>query len=108
VQSGGTVLLQWSSTAATSCTASSTPQSGFNGTVATSGQQMSSALTQSTTFTLTCTGAGGTSTPQSVTVTITAKGSGGGVMSPALLALLASLALVRGARAACKRQTADM
>ena len=103
VQSGGTVLLQWSSTAATSCTASSTPQSGFSGTVATSGQQMSSALTQSTTFTLTCTGAGGESTPQSITVTIT-KGGGGGGMSPALLALLASLALVRGMRAARRRQ----
>jgi hypothetical protein len=100
VQSGGAVLLEWNSNEATSCTASSTPQSGFSGTVATSGQQMSSALTQSTTFTLTCTGAGGASTPQSVTVTITTKGSGGGVMSPVFLALLASLALVRGARGA--------
>ncbi|HUN74178.1 MAG TPA: hypothetical protein VMU40_06650 [Steroidobacteraceae bacterium] len=94
VQSGGAVLLQWSSTAATSCTASSSPRAGFSGTVATSGEQMSSELTQSTTFTLTCAGAGGSSSPQSLTVSITKRG-GGGLMSPALLALLASLALAR-------------
>jgi len=94
VQSGGTVTLQWSSENATSCTGSSSPQSGFSGTLPTSGTLTSSALTVSTTFTLTCTGIGGASTPQSIAVTIT-KGGGGGAISPALLALLASLAVAR-------------
>jgi hypothetical protein len=100
VHSGGSVLLQWSSTAATSCTASSSPQSGFSGTVATSGQQMSAALTESTTFTLTCTGAGGTSQPKSVTITVTLAKSGGGAATPALLVILAALVALRGWRQA--------
>jgi hypothetical protein len=98
VQSGGTVLLQWSSDDATSCTASSSPASGFSGTVATSGQKTSSALTESTTFTLTCTGAGGTSDPKSITVTVTPGKSGGGAVSPLLLAILAGFALARARR----------
>ena len=99
VQSGGTVYLQWSSQNATSCTAGSSPSAGWNGTVATMGSVTSSALTESTTFTLTCTGPGGTSAPKSLTVTVTpgSKG-GGGAVSPDLLVMLAGLALARARR----------
>jgi len=64
--SGQSTTLTWSSTNATSCTASN----GWTGTKATSGTQTLSP-TANTTYTLTCTGAGGTTT-QSATVTVTA------------------------------------
>ena len=97
VASGNSVDLIWSSTNATSCTASG----GWSGNEPTSGTATSSPLTVSTTFTLTCTGPGGNSA-QSVTVTVTAAsggGGGGGAADPALLAALgAALA------AACRRR----
>ncbi len=65
VQSGGTTQLSWTSTNATSCTASG----GWSGSRATSGAATSSALTTTTTFTLTCTGPGGTGS-DSKTVTV--------------------------------------
>lgn len=93
VTSGGTVDLIWSSQNATSC--SGTPSSGgWGGTLATHGTVTSGALTSSTTFTLTCTGAGGT-TSQSVNVTIappSKSGGGGGIDAGLLAALLALLA----------------
>ncbi len=58
--------MTWSSTNATSCTASG----GWSGSEATIGSTTTSALTATTKFTLTCTGTGGTAT-QSVTVTVT-------------------------------------
>lgn len=67
VASGGTSTLTWSSTSATSCTASG----GWSGGKSTSGTQVSPTLTQTTTFVLACTGAGGTGTG-SATVTVTA------------------------------------
>ena len=67
VAMGGSALLSWSSTDATSCTASG----GWTGNVGTSGSQSTGPLTASTTYTLTCTGAGGSSAPQSATVTVT-------------------------------------
>ena len=66
VAQGGTSTLSWSTTNASTCTASG----GWSGTKAISGSQTTSALSQSTTFTLACTGAGGTTT-RSVSVTVT-------------------------------------
>src|SRR3989344_1673677 len=66
ITSGGSSTLTWSSTDATSCTASG----GWTGTQVTSGTQSVSPTTN-TTYTLACTGTGGTAT-QSATVTVTA------------------------------------
>jgi hypothetical protein len=66
VASGGTSTLTWSSTNATSCTASA----GWSGTKATSGSTTTGALTATTSYTLTCSGAGGT-TPAAATATVT-------------------------------------
>ena len=63
VSQGATTTLKWSSTQATSCIASG----AWSGTLATSGAQTTGAIAAATTFTLSCTGAGGT-TVQSVTV----------------------------------------
>jgi hypothetical protein len=71
VASGGSTQLTWSSTNATSCTASG----GWSGTKATSGNQTISGLTANTTFTLQCTGTGGNATANA-NVTISAGGSG--------------------------------
>jgi hypothetical protein len=65
VANGGNTTLTWSTTAATSCTAAQ----GWSGTKATSGTEQVGPLTADTTFQLTCTGTGG-STTQSVTVTL--------------------------------------
>jgi hypothetical protein len=67
VASGSSSILSWSSSNATSCTASG----GWTGAKTTSGSQSTALLTTTTTFTLACTGAGGT-TSRSVTVTVTA------------------------------------
>jgi hypothetical protein len=61
----GSTTLSWSSTNATSCTASG----GWTGTKATSGSETRSSLTANATFTLACTGAGGSVT-QSASVTV--------------------------------------
>ena len=66
IASGASSTLTWSSTNATSCTASG----GWTGTKTVSGTQSTGALTANTTYSLTCTGAGGTSTAASATVTI--------------------------------------
>jgi len=55
VDSGNATTLNWSATDADSCTASG----GWSGARAITGSQTSGALTGSTTFTLTCSGAGG-------------------------------------------------
>jgi len=65
VNSGGTSTLTWSSTNATTCTASG----GWSGSTPTSGSQSTGALTSTTGFSLSCSGAGG-STSQSETVTV--------------------------------------
>jgi hypothetical protein len=76
VQTGQSVLLTWASTAATSCAATGgTGSDGWNGTtVASIGTKTVGPLnTQGTyTYTLTCSGPGGTSPPMSVTVDVTA------------------------------------
>jgi hypothetical protein len=88
VTSGNTVTLTWSSQNATSCTASG----AWSGTQATSGSVASAALVASSTFTLTCTGTGG-STAQSVTVGITAPSSSGGGLFDWLTAIVLAAAL---------------
>jgi hypothetical protein len=67
VASGSPVALSWSSTNASSCTASG----GWSGTLATSGTQSSGALLQNTSFSLTCNGPGGNSNVATVPVTVT-------------------------------------
>ena len=67
VASGATSKLSWSSTNATSCTASG----GWSGSEPISGSMTTAALTATTKYTLTCTGAGGTAS-QSATVTVSA------------------------------------
>jgi chitodextrinase len=67
VTSGGSTALTWSSTNASSCTASG----AWSGTKATSGNQTFTNLTANQTYTLQCTGTGGSAT-QSATVTVTA------------------------------------
>ncbi|MEQ1802478.1 MAG: thrombospondin type 3 repeat-containing protein [Gammaproteobacteria bacterium] len=71
VASGAASTLTWSSTNATSCTASG----GWSGAKSTSGSQSTGNLTATTTYTLTCTGVGG-SASQSVTVVVDG-GTGG-------------------------------
>jgi hypothetical protein len=93
VTSGSSVDVIWSTQNATQCTASG----GWSGTEPLSGTVTSSALTANTTFTLTCTGPGG-SQKESVSVTVTAAsggGGGGGAVDPALLLLLAGAMLAR-------------
>jgi hypothetical protein len=63
--SGDAAELTWSSTNATSCTASA----GWSGTKATSGSASTGALSATTSYTLTCSGAAGT-TPAAATVTV--------------------------------------
>jgi trimeric autotransporter adhesin len=67
VASGGSATITWSSANATSCTASG----GWSGSLATSGSQSTGAVTASKTYTLACTGTGGT-TSRSVTVAVAA------------------------------------
>ncbi len=67
VVSGGSSVLTWSSTGATSCTASG----GWTGTKATSGTQTLSSLTTAASYTLTCTGTSGSGNA-SETINITA------------------------------------
>ncbi|MGH3426528.1 MAG: disulfide isomerase DsbC N-terminal domain-containing protein, partial [Mycobacteriales bacterium] len=102
VASGGTVTLTWSSTNATTCAASN----GWSGTQATSGSATSAALTGATTFTLTCSGVGG-SAAQSVAVTIDSPtspsgggGHGGGAINLLTLFGLAGALAARFARRA--------
>jgi hypothetical protein len=94
VPSGQTVNLTWSSTDATSCTASG--GTGWSGTQAASGT-LSIQVTTTETLSLACTGAGGTTT-QTLTITTTAaqsSHSGGGRLDAWLLALLAMLVLMK-------------
>jgi hypothetical protein len=88
INSGDSVTLTWSSTDASSCTATG----AWSGTLASSGSQKTSALTANSTFFLTCTGDGGTSDAVSVQVYISqpqgGSGGGGGITVTDILALL--------------------
>jgi hypothetical protein len=66
VPSGGSATLTWSSTNATGCFASG----GWSGAESSSGTQSSGALNATTTYSLSCSGAGGTSNVSTATVTI--------------------------------------
>ena len=68
VAPGGVSTLTWSSINATSCTASG----GWSGVLATSGTQGTGAITTNSTYSLTCSGVGGTSVPATATVTVAA------------------------------------
>ena len=94
VSSSGTVTLTWSSTNATSCTASG----GWTGTKATSGTETSAAITTATTFTLSCSGPGGT-TSASAQVSVDAPSGGGGALD------LLTLAAISAALAAAASHT---
>jgi hypothetical protein len=90
VSSGQNVSLSWTATNATNCVASG----GWSGAQALSGSNVSvGTITQNTSYTLTCTGAGG-ATPQTVQVSFAASSSkgGGGAFSPGALLALSVLA----------------
>jgi hypothetical protein len=90
VSAGGTTKLTWSSTNASSCTASG---GGWSGNLATSGSQQSPPISANTLFTITCTGDGGPASA-SVEVTVTKQsGSGGGGLDGQTLLGLCLLAL---------------
>ena len=72
IASGKVSTMTWSSTNATSCTAAG----GWSGTKATSGTLVVSP-TSTTTYTLTCTGSGGTSPAASTTVAVNAEPGAG-------------------------------
>src|SRR5262249_8320524 len=72
ISSGGSSMLSWSSTNATSCSASG----GWSGSEPTSGSASTGTLTGTQTYTLSCTGPGG-SASQSVTVTVSSVVAGG-------------------------------
>jgi hypothetical protein len=67
ISSGSSTTLTWISTNATSCAATGGTFAGAKGI---SGSQSTGALTANTTYTLKCTGTGGTSTQATVTITI--------------------------------------
>lgn len=71
VQSGGTSTLTWSTSNATSCTASG----AWSGNEPLNGGYTTGPLTSTSTYTLTCTGPGGTAS-QSATVTVTQSFNG--------------------------------
>jgi hypothetical protein len=75
VVSGTPETVTWTSTNATSC--SLTNGSKAAQTVATSGRLSTGSFLVTTTYTLSCTGATGTSSPAVLTVVATAQGSGG-------------------------------
>jgi len=106
VTSGTAAGLTWSSTGATSCTASSSPSGLWSGTKGLSGTDSSSPLTVATTFTLRCTDNNGRAAQKSVTVEVSAQnnsgggGGGGGAFDGlTLLALTLGVALQLGRKA---------
>lgn len=95
VDSGGTTRLQWTSTNATSCTASG----AWSGAKAATGNENTPSLSSPSTFNIECVGPGGTSNAQLV-VNVNAPNAGGGggggggrLSETFLLALLAAAAL---------------
>lgn len=66
VSAGGQSMLTWSSSNAVSCTASG----GWTGSLAASGTQATGPVNAQTTYSLICSGAGGTSAPATATVNV--------------------------------------
>ena len=77
ISKGSSAMLTWSSSNASSCTASG----GWSGSVATSGSKSTGALSASTGYTLSCTGSGGSAT-QSTTVAVSSPSTNGQVQRP--------------------------
>jgi len=73
---GAAATLSWSASNATGCTASG----GWSGSEPTSGSASTGPLSATTTFTLTCNGASGT-TPATQSATVTVSGGSGGSLS---------------------------
>jgi hypothetical protein len=91
---GAATTLSWTTTNATACTASG---GTFTGSQTTGSGMTSVSVAATTTYTLTCTGPGGSSA-QSVVVTATTasgKSGGGGELDPGLLLFLGIIVLVR-------------
>jgi hypothetical protein len=80
VANNTSAMLQWSSTNATTCTASG----AWTGSEPTAGSQSTGTLSASATYTLACTGAGG-SASQSATVTVNPASSTLAITSPSTL-----------------------
>jgi hypothetical protein len=106
VTSSGTVHLIWTTTGATTCVASGGGWSGsFTGAQAMSDTVTSPAITANTTFTLTCTGAGG-QTAGSVMVAVSSSSSsgsskgGGGAVGEGCLVVLGLCAALKRRRGA--------
>jgi hypothetical protein len=93
VQAGGNVTLTWSTSHVTTCAASG----GWSGSRVTQGTASVGPLSVDTTFTLTCTGEGGTDAASAaVKITPEQRNSGGGATAPfALLVLALALAARR-------------
>ena len=68
IDAGDSAVLTWTSTNATSCSASG----GWTGALSVSGTQSTGALSDDTTYSLTCVGPGGTSPPATVAITVNA------------------------------------
>ena len=104
VRTGETASLTWSALNATGCTASN----AWSGARNASGTETTAALTATSSFTLNCTGAGG-SVSQTVTVNVSPAsgggggGGGGGSFELATLALLGLLTAARSRRRAVLR-----
>lgn len=105
VASGKVTGLTWTSTGATSCTATSSPAGIWSGSKATSGTDATNAITATTTLTLRCTDSAGRAGEKSVTVEVAAQNNdsgggghgGGGAFDGITLALLTLGALTRAA-----------
>jgi hypothetical protein len=96
---GGSVTLTWSAQNVDSCTASG----GWSGSRGATGSVSSGALQADTSFTLTCTGPGGSGTATVfVAATAAQRSGGGGGMDVGLLLMLA------GALLAARRQRAAL
>ncbi|MEJ0099904.1 MAG: hypothetical protein WDO12_09230 [Pseudomonadota bacterium] len=94
VSNNTTTTITWSASGATSCTASG----AWTGGRAVSGTEVTSALTSPATYTLSCTGDGG-STSRSIDVTIkSASKGGGGALDLSALLLLAGVLYARRRR----------
>jgi hypothetical protein len=107
VTSGNRTTLQWSTTGATTCTASGP----WSGAKATAGSEQSAALSSNATFELSCTGPGGTAnTSAAVVVTApSASGGGGGAMGGLTLLYMCVacvMAALRGRQPATDRADA--
>jgi hypothetical protein len=95
VVAGSSVTLSWSASNATTCTASG---GNWTGTKAVTSSTEAVVVDATVTYTLSCTGPGGTSS-QTAMVTATPKPSGGksggGALDPWVLALLGGLLAAR-------------